>query len=367
MAKLNLLQWLYKHSPVNFYSMTKDNETIIKSINNTFSGYKFDYVLSPEQINKVRPVIKHFKRLSTVSILILYLLIIYGIYFPNIELFETCEAKVKIIITAIFGTFFLLFIISKLFEMYLQKNFGKFTRTHFPSSDFIETQSYKDFKFELVKIFALFIILCSLFVLIGSPYKTTIDLILSGKYNAAIRMTTIWSKIIPIDSKWYSLRAFARFYTQDYEGAIEDYDRAYELDNDEFKSMHFDNKIFIRYFLKDYNVALKEFDKEIERVKDDGEKNSLLWDKAQFLYNIGKLKDALKLYNILIEKAENDRIYLMENRLYYERALVYQKLGKNREYQADLQTSKDLNYDVEFSNSIPQPVILLDNEYNLNK
>ena len=367
MAKLNLLQWLYKHSPVNFYSMTKNNETIIKSINNTFSGYKFDYVFSHEQIDKVRPVIKHFKRFSTISILVLYLLIIYGIYFPNIEIFETCSAKIKIVVTAVFGTFFLLFIISKLFEMYLTKNFGEFTKTHFPSSDFIETQSYKEFKFELVKIFILFLMLCMLFVLIGSPYRTTIDLILKGKYNAAIRMSTVWSKIIPVDSKWYSLRGFARFYTQDYEGAIEDYNKAYELDNDEFKPMHFDNKIFIRYFMKDYNTALKEFDEELKKTEDDGEKNSLLWDKAQFLYNIGKLKEALKLYDILIERAENDRIYLMENRLYYERGLVYQKMGRLKDYQKDLQTAKELNYDVDFSSNIPQPVILLDNEYNLNK
>lgn len=367
MAKLNILQWLYKHSPVNFYSMTKNNDTIIKSINNTFSGYKFDYVFSHEQIDKVRPVIKHFKRFSTISILVLYLLIIYGIYFPNIEIFETCSAKIKIVVTAVFGTFFLLFIISKLFEMYLTKNFGEFTKTHFPSSDFIETQSYKEFKFELVKIFILFLMLCMLFVLIGSPYRTTIDLILKGKYNAAIRMSTVWSKIIPVDSKWYSLRGFARFYTQDYEGAIEDYNKAYELDNDEFKPMHFDNKIFIRYFMKDYNTALKEFDEELKKTEDDGEKNSLLWDKAQFLYNIGKLKEALKLYDILIERAENDRIYLMENRLYYERGLVYQKMGRLKDYQKDLQTAKELNYDVDFSSNIPQPVILLDNEYNLNK
>ena len=79
------------------------------------------------------------------------------------------------------------------------------------------------------------------------------------------------------------------------------------------------------------------------------------------------MKEALKLYDILIERAENDRIYLMENRLYYERGLVYQKMGRLKDYQKDLQTAKELNYDVDFSSNIPQPVILLDNEYNLNK
>ena len=70
MAKINILQWLYKHSPVNFYSITKDGETIIKSINNTFRGYKYNKIFSDDDLNNLRKVIKNFKRFSTVSVLL---------------------------------------------------------------------------------------------------------------------------------------------------------------------------------------------------------------------------------------------------------------------------------------------------------
>ena len=77
MAKINILHWLYKHSPLNFYSITQNKETVIKSINNTFVGYKLDRVFSDEDINSLRKIIKNFKRFSTVAVLLAYIILIY--------------------------------------------------------------------------------------------------------------------------------------------------------------------------------------------------------------------------------------------------------------------------------------------------
>lgn len=360
MAKINILQWLYKHSPVNFYSITENGETIIKSINNTFRGYKYNKIFSDDDLNDLRKVIKNFKRFSTVSVLLFYLILVYGFVFPNYQLFANNNLKIVIIIFALVLPFVILLFISLLFEFYLNKKYGSFERTHFPVTNIIETQSYRDFKLEILKIFLLLMVIGGIYLWIGSPYETTLNLINKGKYSDAVKMTTLWSKILPVDAQWYSLRGYAKFYDGDYKGAIEDYDKAYILKNNEYKSMSFDNKIYIKYILNDYESAIDDFDNEIKKTKDDGERDSLLWDKAQFLYNIGEYKNALKIYDELIKKSEDDRVYLVENRLYYERAQVYRSLGREKEALSDEQKAQELDLDIEYQTSIPEPVLILE-------
>ena len=360
MSKLNILQWLYKHSPVNFYSITDNGETIIKSINNTFSGYKYNTKFSDNDLNILRKVIKNFKRFSTISVLLSYFILIYCFVFPNYEILKDNVIKIGIIAFAFILPFIVLSLISFLFEIYLKKQYGKFERTHFPTTNVIETQSYNDFKLEILKIFILLIVIGGVYLWIGSPYETTMNLINKGKYSDAVKMTTIWSKILPVDAQWFALRGYARFYDGDYKGAIEDYDKAYKLKNNEYKCMSFDNKIYIKYILNDYESAIDDFDNEIEKTKDEGEKNSLLWDKAQFLFNIEEYNNALNIYNDLIKKSEDDRIYLVENRLYYERAQVYKSLGKEKEAQADEQKAQELDLDIEYQTSIPEPTLILE-------
>ncbi len=361
MAKFHILKWLYRHSPVNFYSITENSEIIIKSINNTFVGYKYNKIPEQNQIEKLRNDIKHFKRLFTVTVLVAYVLLIYGIIFPNYDFFIKNYINAGLIIfIAICLIIVLAFCNSKIFEKYLKRNFGEFEKTHFPSSNSIESQSYKDFKLELVKIFVLILIICGAYIWIGSPYETSVELINKGKYDDAIKMTTIWSKIIPREARWYSLRGYAKYCIADFEGAIADYDKAYLLEDDEFKTMNFDNKIFIKYSMKDYSSALKDFDTEIEKTDDEYEKDQLLWDKAQFLYNINQYKQALEIYNQLIINAENDSVYLLKSRLYYERAQVYQALDKSKEAQQDIDTAQELNLSETFQNPIPKPTLLLD-------
>ena len=94
------------------------------------------------------------------------------------------------------------------------------------------------------------------------------------------------------------MRGYARFQLGDYKNAIADFDKAYQLESDIFKTMNFDNKIYIKYYLGDYDSALKDFDTEIKKAENEYIKDSFLWDKAQFLYNIKKYKEALKLYNV---------------------------------------------------------------------
>ena len=361
MAGFNILKWLYKHSPVNFYSITDNGETIIKSINNTSVGYKYSQEFDKNTIEKLRKTIKKFKRIWTMSLLLVYVAVLYYIIFPNYELLaENLSKGIIIFLILLIITFTMAIINSKAFEFYLNKKFGSYEKVHFPSSNSIENQSYKEFKIELVKIFSLFLILFGIYICIGSPYETTLKLISKQRYNDAVKMSSIWAKILPLDQRWLSMRGYAKFKTGDFQGAIEDYNKAYEIEKDEFKTMNFDNKIYIKYYTKDYKGALEDFDNEINKGKDIFEQDPFLWDKAQFLYNIGQYNNALKIYNQLIVNSDNDLLYLIQNRLYYERGLVYQKINKIKEAQADFAKAEELNLEEAFKQEIPEPTILLD-------
>ena len=85
-----------------------------------------------------------------------------------------------------------------------------------------------------------------------------------------------------------------------------------------------------------------------------------LWDKAQFLYNIKEYKEALKIYNELLVKSEQDRIFLLQNRLYFERAEVYKKLGLDDLAAEDMEKADTMSIEEAFKNPIPQPTLLLE-------
>jgi tetratricopeptide (TPR) repeat protein len=165
--------------------------------------------------------------------------------------------------------------------------------------------------------------------------------------------------VFPILPDWYSLRGYAKFQQEDFEGAIKDYDKAYRLGADVFNAMNFDNKIFIKYYLKDYKGALQDFDTEIKNSDNEYEKDALLWDKAQFLYNIGKYTDALGLYTQLLSKADSDSVFLLKDRLYLERAQIYQKLGQKDLAQEDLNNSESQDSLDDVLDAIPKPTLIL--------
>lgn len=361
MLRFNILKWLYKQAPMNFYNYSED-ATTIKSINNVFLGYKFNKKFTSDELEKIWKLIKQHKRFSTILIFILFIVSLYGLIFPNY--YFICEQNWYYTALPILLIFFLIYhlitiLCTKHFQKMLNLQFGDFEKIKYQSSKDIDIKYYKIFKQELAKAFCLilFILLC---FSLGSPFKIALNLIHQGKYSEAINLTTIGSKIFPIATEWYSLRGYARYKMKDYNEAIKDYDKAYKLGPDEYNVMNFDNKIYIKYLIKDYKSALKDFDYEIAHASDSYEKDSFLWDKAQFLYNIKQYKDALKIYNDLIIKAESDRIYLLQNRLYFERAQVYKQLGMNKEANQDIQNAEDLSIEDSFKNPIPKPTILLD-------
>jgi len=346
---------------MNFYSYA-DDSTVIKSINYTLQGCKFNRKLSEFDLEKVWNIIKLNKRISTILIFLCFITLMYGVIFPNFTHFVNNNWFVNstTIIIILFGICSLItFFTAKIFEKQLQKNFGEYEKTIFKSSNNIDMKYYNIFKFELAKA-GIFLIVLILLISLASPLKRAQNAIVHENYSKTIRLTTIGSIVFPILPDWYSLRGYAKFQEKDFNGAISDFDRAYALGSDEFNPMNFDNKIFIKYFIKDYTGALKDFDNEISNAPDDYQRDAFMWDKAQFLYNISKYQEALDIYTELLAKADNDSVFLLKDRLYLERAQVYQVIGKEQEAKKDLFNAGALDLIGTKVESIPSPVLLLD-------
>lgn len=362
MIKKNIFSLLYKYSPLNFYT-NQDKHTIIKSIHNPSVGYEFDKEFSSEEIHAIWKEIRLHKRISTIIIFLLFIASLYEFIFPHFSLFvnNTWFINALIMLAVLLIVCNLSTIIcQKIFKKRLLKNFGEYKTVKFSPSEEIDNQYYTIFKVELIKAIAFITVIVGIFMYI-SPFEIAQNLVNKERYGEVIKLTTLGAKIFPIAQEWYALRGYAKYKTGDYAGSIKDYDTAYKLSTDELNIMNFDNKIYIKYYLGDYESALADFDTEIKKAKNENERDQFLWDKAQFLYNIKKYEEALDIYNELIVNADDDRVFLLKDRLYLERAQVLKKLGDNEAARLDIESAGAEEEDL-ISNPIPQPVLMLDEE-----
>ena len=363
MGKLNIIKWLYRISPMNFYNLS-ENSTVIKSINNTLLGYKFDKKFDSKEISSVWENIKIHKRLSVIGIFLVFIILLYAIIFPNYSLLITYKwyyTIIPLLLVLFFAYKGIIYLNTIWFEKRLLKKFGTYEKILFKQTNIIDKKYFNLFKLEIAKVLTLILIIIGCFSL-GSPFKALQNQIKQERYDDVIKYTTIGIKIFPIAYEWYSLRGYAKFKIKDYEGAIKDFDKAYQIGLDEYNILNFDNKIYVKYYIKDYEGAIKDFDYEIANCSDEYEKDAFLWDKAQFLYNLGKYDEALQIYNDLLVKSEEDRIFLLKNRLYFERAQVYKKMGKTKPADEDILNAENLNIEESFKNPIPAPSLILDED-----
>ena len=267
MIKKNIFSLLYKYSPLNFYTNT-DNRTIIKSIHNPSAGYEFDREFNPEEIHNVWKEIRLHRRISTISIFILFLAALYEFIFPHFSLFLNntgfINALVMLAVLLIVCNLSTL-ICQKAFEKRLFKLCGEYKTVKFVPTEYLDKKYYTIFKFELIKAIAVITIIVSVFMCI-SPFEIAQKLVHNGRYAEVIKLTTVGANIFPIAQEWYALRGYAKYKIGDYQGAIADYDTAYKLSADEFNIMNFDNKIYIS---NDYieEILNKSSNKDLESYR----------------------------------------------------------------------------------------------------
>lgn len=362
MSNINIFKLLYNNSPMDFYTFTNDNKTIIKSVNDTSLGYEFNKKFKTIDIDKTWHITRAHKRISTILIVLAFVGILYGLIFPNFWQFIDNNAALNILgILLIIGIiYFTITVLStKCFEYFMKKIFGDFTKTKFISSEGMNEEYFHLFKLELAKV-AIVLICIGLFISVGSPIKLAHKYIKEGKYKNTIKITSVGAIAFPILPEWYALRGYARFQLEDYKGAINDYDKAYKLEADNKNATSFDNKIYIKYYTNDYESALLDFDNEITNASNEYEKDAFLWDKAQFLYHINEYEKALSIYSELLSKADGDRIFLLKDRLYLEKAQIYQNLGLEDLMEENLIKAGTLDLSNSQINAIPKLVLILE-------
>ena len=211
----------------------------------------------------------------------------------------------------------------------------------------------------IVIVLTIIFLIISLIAVYSLPYFAQ-NLIRNNNYSKAVSLISVRNIFPPHNSYNYSLRAYANYKLKNYDAAVNDFDKAYRLENDEYKMMNFDNKIYIKYVQKDYEGAIKDFDAEIEKTSDSYTKDSLMWDKAQFLYNTENYNEALKIYNQLLINSNDDGIFLLKSRLYYERAQILTALDRHKEALQDISDAQDLNLEQTFQNPIPKPQLIME-------
>ena len=356
-----ILRLMYNSTPMNFYTIS-EGKTTIKSLSNVSSGYKFNKEFEPDEISAVWKQIKRHKRISSIFICLLFIYLLYEAIFPQFQILVNNKWYINAIILIfimIVVSQIITYISAKIFEKRIKKKFGEFERSKFVTQDEVDKKYYDIFKVELAKVLivALVIIIGFMFI---SPFSIAQRLLKSERYNEVIKYTTLWAKLFPIAQEWYTMRGYANFKLGNNKDAVKDFDKAYKLGADGFNMTNFDNKIYIKYIEKDYDSAIKDFNREIRKANNEEEKDKFKWDKAQFLYNIGRYEEALEIYNELISKAEDDHVFLLRDRLYFERSQTYHQLGKEKESIADIENS-GISSEEAIDYVIPEPMLIIDN------
>ena len=356
-----ILRLMYNSTPMNFYTIS-EGKTTIKALDNISSGYKFNMEFKPEEISAVWKQIKLHKRLSSIFICILFIYMLYEAVFPQFQILVNNKWYVNAIILVllmIIVSQVITYISAKIFEKRIRKRFGDFEKSKFVTPVEVDEKYYDIFKVELVKVLIIALVIIIGFIFI-SPFSIAKRLLKNERYNEVVKFTTLGAKVFPIAQEWYTMRGYANFKLGNNKGAVKDFDKAYKLGADGLNMTNFDNKIYIKYIDHDYNSAIKDFNREIKKAETEDEKDKFMWDKAQFLYNIGRYDEALEIYNELIEKAEEDKVFLLKDRLYFERSQTYQKLGREQESIADIESS-GISPDEAIDYVIPEPMLIIDN------
>lgn len=352
---------MYNSTPMNFYTIS-EGKTTIKSLSNVSSGYKFDREFGPDELSGIWKQIKLHKRISSVFICMLFICLLYEAIFPQFQILVNNKWYINAIILIfimIIVSQIITYISAKIFQKRIKKKFGEFEKSKFITQDRVDKKYYDIFKIELAKVLIIALVIIVSFMFI-SPFSIAQKLLKRERYNEVIKYTTLWAKLFPIAQEWYTMRGYANFKLGNNEDAAKDFDKAYKLGADGFNMTNFDNKIYIKYIDRDYDSAVKDFNREIRKANNEEERDKFKWDKAQFLYNIGQYEEALEIYDELISKAETDHVFLLKDRLYFERSQTYQKLGREKEARADIESS-GISPEEAIDYIIPEPMLIIDN------
>ena len=290
---------------------------------------------------------------------------------------------------------------SYLYREYLLTHFGNYEATEFTPP--ISQEKYDSY----VSVFTSRVVACLIvIVLFFIPSLIMIGVLkfqLSSKRNhfkQAVSTANTYFALYPKNEKVYDLRAYARFMSKDYEGALKDYKTVLEISGKKFSKHDYTRFANLLYLQKKMSTSqeavdvfneyvtkkrmsvlqesqmlwiksifkiennmpetiIQEYSDLLSSLKKDDFKNQfyIASDQAYMYYLMEEYTDALTSYNALIAYAENNNELFSDNvkSLYAERGWTKKRMGDDYGANADFVASgieySQLNdYEPKFAN-----------------
>lgn len=290
---------------------------------------------------------------------------------------------------------------SYLYREYLLTHFGNYEVTEFAPP--ISQEKYDSY----VSVFTSRVVACLIaIVLFFVPSLIMIGVLkfqLSSKRNhfkQAVSTANTYFALYPKNEKVYDLRAYARFMSKDYEGALKDYKTVLEISGKKFSKHDYTRFANLLYLQKKMSTSqeavdvfneyvtkkrmsvlqesqmlwiksifkiennmpetiIQEYSDLLSSLKNDDFKNQfyIASDQAYMYYLMEEYTDALTSYNALIAYAENNNELFSDNvkSLYAERGWTKKRMGDDYGANADFVASgieySQLNdYEPKFAN-----------------
>lgn len=273
-----------------------------------------------------------------------------------------------------------------LYREYLLTHFGKYEAVEFEPP--ITLEKYNSYvTLFLSKIVAGVIVIALLFV----PSFLLIGILKfesSSKYNfykSAVKTANVYFAIYPKNEKVYDMRAYARFMSKDYEGALKDYKTVLDMSGKKFSKRdytRFANLLYLQKKMSTPQEAVDVFNEYVTKKKMTTlQASQMLWvksifkiennmpetviqeygdllssldkkdfknqfyiscDQAYMYYLMEAYAMALESYNVLIAYAENNRELYNESAksLYAERGWTKKRMGDEYGANIDFANSK---------------------------
>lgn len=281
---------------------------------------------------------------------------------------------------------------AQLYSKFLFQKFGRYTLCEF--SPEISEKKEHEYHYGFYSKITKYAILILLFFIPAFLITGVMKFNLNSKkphFKTAINVSKVYSLIYPKTSKVYDMEAYAKYMTEDYEGALKDYksvlvkrgkmfgkrdyvrfanllllerklygsQNAIDLFNeiitkknlsimDQSKMLWMKSIFSIQNNIPDFVVS--DYDDLLASINDKDERNRFYinCDKAYMLYLSGKFKEAIALYDILIPYAiEHKDKYKKELKsLYAERGFAKRQIDDNISANSDFLSSEIDMYEI---------------------
>lgn len=345
---------LYANSFKYYYGSDR-NSTFVRGI--LKQNYRFPKMLSEQDLLKIDKKASILSYSAVLGAIVLFLIYFYAVFFKNYDLISQQQPIVfslMITVPVMVAILIPYLIANSCFNSFL-KRFGAFSRVKEPfrvpqnaTSKTIpgyERIQRRVFKEALLGFIGVLIFLAIVLFVDYSP-EIAVALIKSGNYKAALNVSDIAAKIVPVSPGNYGVRGAAKFYMKDYKGAVDDYKLANKLSD----LNAYDADLYVaKSKILNKQQMLAEFDKAIKTEKIKAKKYSIVYLKANYLYSIKAYSEALANYNILTNAFNNDEDLLFpQEDMYFRRAMTFKHLGRVKEANIDMKAANtmcpDCNY-----------------------